>query len=77
MEGKDPATIIQEKGLGQISDTSEIEAMVENVMANNPELVERVKANPKAINALLGQVMRESQGKAKPDLVRNLLAKKL
>ena len=43
------------------------------MVAANPELVEKVSENPNAINALLGQVMRQSKGQAKPDVVRRLL----
>ena len=77
MQGRDPENLIQEKGLRQIKDSSEIESIVQKVIADNPDLVKRVEENPKAINALLGQVMRESKGKANPERVRGLLADKL
>ena len=73
INGQDPAKIVEEKGLGQISDDSAIIAIAQKVIDDNPELVERVRANPKAINALLGLVMRESKGKANPELVRKTL----
>lgn len=77
MTGAAPEELVAARGLSQISDAGEIESIVDSVIALNPDLVARVQANPKAINALLGVVMRESQGKANPELVRELLAQKL
>jgi aspartyl-tRNA(Asn)/glutamyl-tRNA(Gln) amidotransferase subunit B len=77
MQGADPEVLVKERGLVQIADTGAIETILDDVLAANQELVERVKANPKAINALLGEAMKASKGKAKPDLVRELLNKKL
>lgn len=77
MQGANPETLVKEKGLEQVSDTGELEGIIDSIMNTQPELVERVKANPKAINALLGEVMKASKGKAKPDLVRELLNRKL
>jgi aspartyl-tRNA(Asn)/glutamyl-tRNA(Gln) amidotransferase subunit B len=77
MQGANPETLVKERGLVQIADTGAIEGILDEVLAANTELVERVKANPKAINALLGEAMKASKGKAKPDLVRELLSKKL
>ena len=75
--GAAPGELVEARGLSQISDTGKLEAVVERVWQANPELVERARVNPKAINALLGQVMRETGGQAKPDLVRQLLEAKL
>jgi len=77
MQGNSPKKIVDEKGLGQITDTSAIEALVDTVIADNPKVVEQIKENPKALNSLLGQVMKASQGKAKPDVVRSILQDKL
>jgi aspartyl-tRNA(Asn)/glutamyl-tRNA(Gln) amidotransferase subunit B len=77
MQGSNPEIVVKERGLMQIADTGAIESILDEVLAANNELVERAKANPKAINALLGEAMKASKGKAKPDLVRELLAKKL
>jgi aspartyl-tRNA(Asn)/glutamyl-tRNA(Gln) amidotransferase subunit B len=77
MQGANPETLVKEKGLEQVSDTGELESIIDAILSSQPELVERVKANPKAINALLGEVMKASEGKAKPDLVRELLNRKL
>src|SRR5690606_11029334 len=76
IDGRDAEDLVAERGLRQVSDESEVANLVSAVMAANPELVARVAANPKAINALLGAVMKESAGRAKPDLVRALLAEK-
>lgn len=76
--GDDPAKIVEEKGLVQITDTKEIEAIVERVIADNPKPVEDYKSgNKKSIGFLVGQVMRQSKGKANPGMVNELLAKKL
>jgi aspartyl-tRNA(Asn)/glutamyl-tRNA(Gln) amidotransferase subunit B len=77
MQGANPETLVKEKGLEQVSDSGELESIIDGILSSQPELVERVKANPKAINALLGEVMKASKGKAKPDLVRELLNRKL
>jgi aspartyl-tRNA(Asn)/glutamyl-tRNA(Gln) amidotransferase subunit B len=77
MAGGDPARLVAERGLAQISDASALETLVDSVLHANPDLVARVQANPNAINALLGAVMKESRGQAKPDAVRRLLAERL
>jgi aspartyl-tRNA(Asn)/glutamyl-tRNA(Gln) amidotransferase subunit B len=69
-----PATIVQRKGLAQISDTTELEAVVEQVVAANPELVEKFRGGKRGVlGALVGQVMRETRGRANPKLVNQLL----
>jgi aspartyl-tRNA(Asn)/glutamyl-tRNA(Gln) amidotransferase subunit B len=69
-----PATIVQRKGLTQISDTTELEAVVERVVAANPELVEKVRGGKRGVlGALVGQVMKETRGRANPKLVNQLL----
>ncbi len=77
MQGANPDVLIEERSLKQITDSNAIEKMVDGIIAQNPVIVAQIAANPKAVNALLGQVMRESKGKAKPELVRELLAQKL
>jgi len=77
MDGDDPAALVDRRGLRQVTDGDELSGLIETVMADNQDLVARVKANPKAINALLGAVMKASAGKAKPDLVREMLARRL
>ncbi|WP_136608963.1 Asp-tRNA(Asn)/Glu-tRNA(Gln) amidotransferase subunit GatB [Paenibacillus dokdonensis] len=72
--GKLPQQIVEEKGLVQISDEGAIKAIVEQVVAANPQSVEDYKAGKqKAIGFLVGQVMKESRGKANPAMVNNLL----
>ena len=76
--GKDPEEIVKEKGLVQISDTSELEQMVEEVLKNNPKEVERYRnGEQKLLGFFVGQVMKASRGKANPKAVNELLRKKL
>ena len=76
--GKDAASIVEEKGLGVILDTSAIEAIVDAVLADNAKIVEDVKGGKgKALGALVGQVMKRSQGKFPPAIVNEVLHKKL
>jgi len=76
--GKLPATIVQEKGLAQVSDTGAIEKFCEDAIATNPNSVADYK-NGKiaALNFLKGQVMKLSKGNANPALVGEILEKKL
>ena len=70
--------VIQEKNLGQMSDTSELEKIIDDVLATNTKNVEEVRAgNAKAMNALVGQAMKATKGKANPAQVNELLKKKL
>jgi aspartyl-tRNA(Asn)/glutamyl-tRNA(Gln) amidotransferase subunit B len=76
--GGDPADIVREKGLTQITDTSAIEAAVDAVIAGNPGQVEEYKAgNQKVIGWFVGQIMKATQGKANPQQVNQLLKAKL
>lgn len=76
--GKDPAAIVQEKGLAQVSDTGAIEKLCDEAIAANPKSVADYKAGKvAALNALKGQVMKLSKGKANPGLVGEILEKKL
>lgn len=77
LAGADPEPLVAERGLAQVSDEGALEGVVAAVVSANPELVERVRVNPKAINALLGEVMRATRGTAKPDLARRLLEERL
>ncbi|OXM83945.1 Asp-tRNA(Asn)/Glu-tRNA(Gln) amidotransferase subunit GatB [Paenibacillus rigui] len=72
--GKDPQTIVEEQGLVQISDEGAIKAVVDQVIANNPQSVADFKAGKdKAVGFLVGQVMKETKGKANPGLVNKLI----
>ncbi len=76
--GKAPATIVQEKGLAQVSDTAAIEKFCDEAIAANPNPVADFKAGKlAALNSLKGQVMKLSKGKANPALVGEVLERKL
>jgi aspartyl-tRNA(Asn)/glutamyl-tRNA(Gln) amidotransferase subunit B len=76
--GKDPHSIVEEKGLVQISDEGAIRQIVDKVIAGNPQSVADFKAGKeKAIGFLVGQVMKETKGKANPALVNQLLREAL
>ncbi len=75
--GKKAMTIVQEKGLLQITDTSEIEKIVDDVLNANPVIVELIKSGKdKAKSFIVGQVMKISKGKANPNLVNEILLRK-
>ncbi len=77
-EGKDPETIVEEKGLKQVTDTSAIEKIIDEVIAANPDKVAEYRSGKdKLIGWFVGQTMRASQGKANPGLLNELLKKKL
>lgn len=74
--GNDPEEIVNKKGLTQVSDTSEIEKIVEAVIAANPQSIADIKeGKAKAAGFLVGQVMKESKGKANPQIVNEILNK--
>lgn len=75
---KDPDTIVKEKGLIQITDQAEIEKIVDKVLAENPDPVQQVlQGRDRALGFLVGQVMKLTHGKANPQLVNELLKKKI
>ncbi len=77
-KGKTASEVVKEQGLEQISDSSELEAIVDEVMTANPEQVEAYRGgNQKLIGFFVGQVMKASQGKANPQVVNEILRKKL
>lgn len=76
--GKEPKTIVEEKGLVQISDEGAIRGIVEQVVEKHPQSVADYKAGKeKAIGFLVGQVMKETKGKANPGLVNKLIVEML
>ena len=78
LEDKDPEIIVKEKGLIQITDNSEIEKIVEQVLEENQQSVEDYKAGKSnALKYLVGQAMRLSKGKANPQMINELILKKL
>ncbi|MFQ6548399.1 Asp-tRNA(Asn)/Glu-tRNA(Gln) amidotransferase subunit GatB [Aestuariibius sp. 2305UL40-4] len=76
-EGGDPATLVEERGMKQVTDTGAIEAAVDDVIAANPAQVEKAKANPKLAGWFVGQVMKATGGKANPKAVNQIVAAKL
>ena len=75
---KDPITIVEEKGLKQQSDPKELENLIDKVITENPKNVEAYKSGKdKLFGFFVGQVMKNSNGKANPKLVNEILKKKL
>jgi aspartyl-tRNA(Asn)/glutamyl-tRNA(Gln) amidotransferase subunit B len=72
-----PAAIVDARGLRQLSDTGELEALIDRLIGANPGQAEAVKAKPQAIGWFVGQVMRETGGKANPAAVNRILRAKL
>ncbi len=76
--GKNAATIVEEKGLRQITDTGALEDIVDAVIARGEAQVAQFQSgNEKILGWFVGQVMKESQGKANPQAVNEILRKKL
>ena len=77
-EGGDVDQLIEAKGLKQLNDTGALEKIIDVVLAANPKNVEEYQGgNNKALNALVGQIMKASQGKANPQQVNDLLRQKM
>ncbi|MGZ5927847.1 MAG: Asp-tRNA(Asn)/Glu-tRNA(Gln) amidotransferase subunit GatB [Rhizomicrobium sp.] len=76
-EGGDPRAIVDARGLRQVTDTGAIDAAIEAVIAANPEKVEEVKAKPKLAAWFVGQVMKQTGGKANPAAVNAALKLRL
>ncbi len=76
--GKSAQKIVEEKGLAQVSDEGVLEGLVDSVIASNPRSVEDFKnGKKKSLGFLMGQIMKESKGKANPQLVNKILQEKL
>ena len=76
--GKDPKKIVEEKGLKQQSDPKELEKIIDKVISDNPKNVEAYKSGKdKLFGFFVGQVMKQSNGKANPQLVNEILKRKL
>jgi aspartyl-tRNA(Asn)/glutamyl-tRNA(Gln) amidotransferase subunit B len=71
------ADIVEKHGLKQVTDTGAIEAIVDDVIAANPDQAEAVKEKPKTMGWFVGQVMKASGGKANPQAVNQILRAKL
>jgi len=76
-DGGDPKAVVEQRGLRQVTDTGAIEAAINTVIAANPQKVEEVKAKPKLIGWFVGQVMKETGGKANPQAVNDMLKTRL
>lgn len=82
VDDRAPEVIVKEKGMVQVADTGAIEAMIDEVINANPKMVEDYKNSdegrkPRVIKGLIGQVMKLSKGKANPNMVTELMTKKL
>ena len=76
-EGGDPADVVEKRGMKQVTDTGAIEKAVDDVMAANPEQVEKAKAKPSLAGWFVGQVMKATGGKANPQAVQKIVKEKL
>ena len=76
-EGGDPARIVDERGMKQVTDTGAIEKIIDEIIAANPDQVEKVKAKPTMIGWFVGQAMKASGGKANPQALNALMKQKL
>jgi len=76
-EGGDPAEIVEARGMRQVTDTGAIEAVVDEVIAANPDKVEQAKEKPSLAGWFVGQVMKATGGKANPQAVQGIVRAKL
>ncbi|MBL3610552.1 Asp-tRNA(Asn)/Glu-tRNA(Gln) amidotransferase subunit GatB [Rhodovulum sulfidophilum] len=76
-EGGTPAEIVAERGMKQVTDLGAIEKAVDEIIAANPAQVEKAKANPKLAGWFVGQVLKATGGKANPQAVNEIVARKL
>jgi aspartyl-tRNA(Asn)/glutamyl-tRNA(Gln) amidotransferase subunit B len=72
-----PSAIVEEDGLRQVSDTGELEAIIDKLIAENPGQAAQVKEKPQAIGWFVGQVMKATGGKANPGVINQILKAKL
>ncbi len=76
--GENPAQVVEAKGLVQISDPAVIEPIIDDIIAKNPDNVEKFKAgNTKLLGFFVGQTLKATGGKANPQVVNQLVAQKL
>lgn len=76
--GKSPDTIVKEKGLVQISDEGELSSIIDKILDDNQQSIEDFKnGKDRAIGFLMGQIMKESKGKANPQVVNKILMEKI
>ena len=75
---KDPAIIIEDKGLKQVTDTSLIETIVDDVIDENQKMVEQyLSGKDKLLGFFVGQAMKKSKGKANPQILNEILKERL
>jgi aspartyl-tRNA(Asn)/glutamyl-tRNA(Gln) amidotransferase subunit B len=78
ISGRDARSVVAEKGLGQISDVGELEAVVARIVAANPGPAEEFRqGRDRVLGFFVGQVMKETRGQANPQLVNELLQQHL
>ena len=78
MKGKDPKKVVEEKGMKQMSDASELLAMINTVLDNNPQSIEDFKnGKDRAVGFLVGQVLKASKGQANPAMTNKLIQEEL
>ena len=75
--GNNPKTIVDENNMKQVNDLSEIESIIDKIIENNPNQVKALEEKPNLIGWFVGQAMKETQGKANPKTVNEILSKKL
>ena len=75
--GENPASIVDANNMKQVNDLSEIETVIDKIIENNPDQVNALSEKPNLIGWFVGQVMKETQGKANPKTVNEILGKKL
>jgi aspartyl-tRNA(Asn)/glutamyl-tRNA(Gln) amidotransferase subunit B len=74
--GQNPKVIVEKEGLAQMSDTGELEAIIEEIVKNQPKSIEDIKAgNEKAYGFLTGQVMKATKGQANPQVANEIIRK--
>ncbi|CTQ60314.1 Asp-tRNA(Asn)/Glu-tRNA(Gln) amidotransferase subunit GatB [Roseibium album] len=76
-EGGDPARIVEDRGMKQVTDLGAIEAIVDEILAANSDKAEQAKEKPNLVGWFVGQVMKASKGKANPQAVNDLLKQKI
>jgi aspartyl-tRNA(Asn)/glutamyl-tRNA(Gln) amidotransferase subunit B len=77
LEGGDPRSLVEARGMKQVTDLGAIEKVVDDIIAANPDKVAQAKAKPQMLGWFVGQVMKSSGGKASPQGVNDLLRSKL
>ena len=76
-EEKTPESIIKESGMSQITDENELLKIVEEILEENPTQIEAYKQQPRLLDYFIGQMMKQTRGKANPSLASKLLKQEL